>query len=36
MFRALLANPREALRKNNWYFACVLCLLAATRDGVEW
>jgi hypothetical protein len=35
MFRALLAHLQEALHSNNWYIACVLCLLAATSFGVE-
>jgi hypothetical protein len=34
MFRAPLAHLQEAMH-NHWYIACVLCLLAAPKVGVE-
>jgi hypothetical protein len=34
MFRVLLAHPQEALHREHWYIACVLCLLAS--PGSEW
>jgi hypothetical protein len=34
-FEHYLITCRRRNTNNNWYFACVLCLLAATRVGVE-
>jgi hypothetical protein len=34
MFRALLADPQEALHSGTWFIACELCQLAA--PGLEW